>query len=465
MNLPKTAAAGRPLSGTYRWIVLAAMSLICFAQYYIYDSITPLGTTMQHDLGLSSENYGLLFSAYAFANVFLVMVLLAGVMVDKLGLRASGIFYGFCCFLGAFLTALGAWKGLPGLLGPAYEGLHRFIKPEWSPELKIMLLGRTIYGIGAEAILLVNNKVLARWFKGKELAFAYGVNLTIMRLGTFLALNLQARAVGWMSLQGALWLAASIMGVGFLTFFGYLALERASRGRVGAPAEMDAVAAPEDRFVFREAFSFNSAFWYIALLCVTFYSAVFPFMSFAPSLLERRFGYSPATSGSFTSALILGTMIFTPILGWWVDRKGKRASMMIVGALLLIPCHLALGLTRVWPVLPIFCIGVALSLVPAALWAAIPMLVPQRNLGTAFGVVGWVQNFGLWLFPIVAGRLADAGTTKAIVDGKEVLTVDYTRMMLMFAGLATVGLVFAVLVKIADARRRDGVSIEKVMLG
>jgi len=463
MTQSVSKAAGRPLPGHYRWLVLAAMSLICFAQYYIYDSITPLGTTLQQEMGLSSENYGLLFSAYAFANVFLGMVLLAGVLVDKLGMRASGILYGFFCFLGAFLTALGAWKGLPGLLGPGYDWLHGFIKPEWSPELKIMLLGRTIYGIGAEAILLVNNKVLARWFSGKELAFAYGVNLTIMRLGTFLALNLQARAVGWMSLQGALDMAAAIMGVGFLTFFGYLALERASRGRVGAPAPMDTVSVPEDRFVFREAFTFNSAFWYIALLCVTFYSAVFPFMSFAPSLLERKFGYSAAVAGSFTSMLILGTMIFTPILGWWVDRRGRRATLMIAGALLLIPCHLALGLTRLWPVLPIFCIGLALSLVPAALWAAIPMLVPQRNLGTAFGVVGWVQNFGLWLFPIVAGRLADARTTKTVVDGKETLQVDYTLMMLMFAGLAGVGFLFSLLVKAADARRRDGISIEKVM--
>jgi hypothetical protein len=136
---------------------------------------------------------------------------------------------------------------------------------------------------------------------------------------------------------------------------------------------------------------------------------------------------------------------------------------MIAGALLLIPCHLALGLTRIWPVLPIFCIGMALSLVPAALWAAIPMLVPQRNLGTAFGVVGWVQNFGLWLFPIVAGRLADARTTKTVVDGRETLQVDYTLMMLMFAGLAAVGFLFSLLVKAADARRRDGISIEKVM--
>lgn len=459
-------AARRPVPPAFRWVVLGAMSLICFAQYFIYDSITPLGTMLQEQLGFSNENYGLLFSAYSVANVFLLMVLIAGVLTDRLGLKLAGILYGFLCFLGAFLTALGAWGDLPRLLGPLYGWLRDGFLTGWSPELKVMLLGRLVYGVGAEAILLVNNKVLARWFGGKELAFAYGLNLTIMRLGTFLALNLQARAAGWFGLQGALWFAALIMGLGFLTFFGYLALERAARGRPGAPGGAGGAGASEERFVLREAFTFNSAFWYIALLCVTFYSAVFPFMSFAPALLERKFGYDPTTAGSFSSAIILGTMICTPILGWFVDRKGRRATLMIAGALLLVPCHLMLGLTRIWPVVPLFLIGVALSLVPAALWAAIPMLVPQRNLGTAFGVVGWVQGFGLWAFPMIAGKLADARTVKTVVDGRETIqSVDYTLMMLMFAGVAAVGLLFALLVKAADGRRRDGVSIEKPMVG
>lgn len=133
----------------FRWLVLVVMSLICFAQYFIYDSITPLGTMIKQQLHFTGAEYGLLFSAYAAANVFLVMLLLAGVLVDKLGLKISGIIYGFLCFLGAFLTALGAWQGLPDLLGPLYPWLQTAFLPEWSPELKVMLLGRTIYGVGA----------------------------------------------------------------------------------------------------------------------------------------------------------------------------------------------------------------------------------------------------------------------------------------------------------------------------
>ncbi len=454
-------AAAKPLSPVYRWIVLAIMSLICFAQYYIYDSITPLGTLIKEQLGFSGADYGLLFSFYSVANVFFLMLLLAGVLVDKLGLKVSGILYGFLCVLGAALTALGAWKGLPGLLGPGYGWLHTAFFPAASPELKVMLLGRMIYGVGAEAILVVNNKVLARWFKGKELAFAYGLNLTIMRLGTFLALNIQAPVAGWLGLRGSLWFAAAIMGFGFATFFIYLQLERSARGRLGAPGVgAGGGATPEEKFVLREAFSFGAAFWFITLLCVTFYSAVFPFQSYAPDILVQKFGYSVVGAGHVTSALIFGTMIFTPLLGWFVDHRGKRATMMIAGALLLVPCHLLIGYTHVLPIVPIFFVGVALSLVPAALWAAIPMLVPEARLGTAFGVVGYVQNVGLMLFPYLAGKIADAHTT--IVNGQPV--VDYTSTMLMFASLAVVGFVFSVLLKAADARRREGPSLEQVIL-
>jgi MFS family permease len=333
-----------PLKPYFRWLVLAIMSLICFAQYFIYDSITPLGSLIksslsQGGLGFSGSQYGLLFSAYAVANVFLLMLLVAGVLVDKLGLKISGILYGFLCFLGAALTALGAMKGLPQLLGPVYGWLHTAFLPEWSPELKVMLLGRAIYGVGAEAILVVNNKVLARWFKGKELAFAYGLNLTIMRLGTFLALNIQAPIAKHWGLRNALWFAALLMLTGFSTYFIYLWLERKARGRAGAPRAEGRAGQPEEKFRLKEVFTFSPSFWFISLLCVTFYSAVFPFQAYAPDILVQKFGYSVTLAGSIASALIFGTMIFTPIFGWLVDRFGKRATLMLLGSLLLIPCH------------------------------------------------------------------------------------------------------------------------------
>lgn len=449
----------QPIGRAYRWIILALMSLLCLASYYIYDSITPLGTMMRQELGMSGSDYGLLFSAYSFANVFLLMVVLAGVLVDRLGLKISGILYGFICLLGAALTAIGASSSLPHWLGPLYGPLAGFFPADWSPELKIMLLGRALFGVGAEAVLIVNNKVLARWFLGKELAFAYGLNLTIIRLGTFLALNVQAPLAEAWGMIPALWFAAFVMSTGCAGYFVYLWMEGAAKGRPGAPGE-DTETEAEEQFRLRDTFSFSPSFWLITALCVTFYSAVFPFQAYAPDILVQKFGYSAALAGTYTSMLILGTMIFTPIFGWLVDRFGKRATMMIWGSLVLIPCHLLLGLTHFPPVILMFIVGVSLSLVPAALWAAIPMMVRANHLGTAFGVIGFVQNIGLMVFPFVAGKIADAHTTVEIIGGEEITQTDYTSTMIMFATLGIVGFVFAVALKRADARRKQGPSIE-----
>jgi MFS family permease len=456
--------ASPPVKRWYRWVIFGILSFVCFAQYYIYDSITPLGTMIKHQLNFSGSDYGLLFSAYSAANVFLFMLLLAGVLVDKLGLKRSGALYAFLCFLGAAITAFGAMADLPRYLGPVYHWLDKGFLPAWSAQLKIMLLGRMIYGVGAEAVLVVNNKVLARWFLGKELAFAYGLNLTFMRLGTFLALNLQAPIANEWGLQPALWFAAFLMLTGFGSFFFYIFMENNARGRGNTPRDIESPKSAEEEFHIRDAFSFDASFWFITLLCVTFYSAVFPFQAYAPDMMVQKFGYATTKAASITSMLILGTMIFTPIFGWFVDRFGRRATLMVWGSLLLIPCHLLLGLSHFPPVIPIFVVGIALSLVPAALWAAIPMMVEEKRLGTAFGVIAYVQNVGLMLFPYLAGRIADAHTTVEMVAGEQVKHVDYKMTMVMFAALGIVGFVFALALKAVDRRRKTGVSIEKVMI-
>lgn len=444
----------------FRWVVLGLMSLFCFAQYYIYDSVTPLASMIKTQLDFTGAEYGLLFSAYSAANVFLFMLLLSGVLVDKIGIKLSGVIYGFLCVLGAALTALGAMDNLENIIGPVYGFIDNIPPGNWTAELKIMLLGRTIFGIGAEAVLVVNNKVLAKWFLGKELAFAYGVNLTIMRLGTFLALNLQAPIANRFSLISSLWFAAFVMGSGLVMFVFYMLMEKVDENKQPDTPKKEE---EEEEFHLREAFTFDSSFWFITLLCVTFYSAVFPFQAYAPDLLIQKFGYSAVKAGFVASMLIFGTMIFTPIFGWFVDKYGKRGTLMIYGSLLLIPCHLALGLTHIPPIIPIFIVGISLSLVPAALWAAIPMMVKDNKLGTAFGIVGWVQNVGLMLFPWIAGKIADANTVTKIIDGAEKSVVDYTDTMIMFAMLGIVGVIFAIALKRAD-RKNEGMSIEKPML-
>jgi len=460
-----TNASSVPIGRWHRWIILLAISLVSFASYYIWDSISPLATLIKDELGFSGAEYGLLNSAVTAANVFLLMLLVAGIIVDKLGLKLSGILYAGCCFVGALLTAFGASGNLQTLIGPAYDVLGSAFPHGWSPELKVMLLGRALFGVGAEAILIINNKVIARWFLGKELAFAYGVNIIPMRFGTWLAFNAQAPiAVRW-GLVPSLWVASLVMLFGVVCFLAYLWLEKAARGRPGAPAAsaVELKARPSDEvFEWRKAFSFDASFWLITALCVTFYSAVFPFQYYSTDILVQKFGYSLTSASRYTSLLITGTMIFTPIFGWFIDRYGRRATMMIWGSLLLVPCHLLLGLTHFPPGLLIFAVGVSLSLVPAALWAAIPMMVKENHLGTAFGVVGYVQNIGLTFFPYLAGRIADAYTTVEMVGGEEVTHTDYTMTMVMFAALGVLGFFFAIALKRVDARRTEGPSIEAV---
>ncbi|MFH0902432.1 MAG: MFS transporter [Pseudomonadota bacterium] len=463
-----------------RWLVFITISLVCFGQYFVYDSVTPLATRIKEELGMSGAQYGLLSSYYSIPNVFLAMVLFAGILVDKLGLKLSGLVYALLCLVGALLTAVGASSSLPAILGGGYGWLATAFAPDYSPELKIMLLGRAIYGVGAEAVLIVNNKVLARWFRGKELAFAFGLNLTIMRLGTFAALNIQAPIAESLGIQGALWFAVVVMLLGLVSFFVYLAAERVAPRPAVAPSAAAGVAgegsSPAEKFQLRDIFRFEPRFWYTTGICFAFYSAVFPFLWYAPDILVQRFGVSAVIAGTYSSALILGTMIFTPIFGHVVDRYGKRASLMAWGSLSIIPCFIVMALTHFIPIVPIFLIGVALSLVPAALWSSVPLIVAEERLGTAFGVIGYLQNVGLMLFPWIAGKLADASTTEALAPQREISSlcrqlgeqaialceriarllgerlsvIEYRNALLMFSALGVLGFFFALLLERAD---------------
>ena len=199
--------------------------------------------------------------------------------------------------------------------------------------------------------------------------------------------------------------------------------------------------------MYKDIWKFNAAFWIISLLCVTFYSAIFPFTNHAPRFLQMKFGLSAALGGRYTSVIMTASMIFTPILGFLVDKLGHRGKIMIVGSLMLIPAHLLLGLTTLHPAISFVLLGISFSLVPAAMWPAVPILVKEKFLGSAFGLIAWIQMFGLFIFPWLAGKVVDA-------SGGE-----YTNMELMFASLGIVGLVFAVLLLRSDKKLKLGLEL------
>src|SRR6056297_2716236 len=444
-----------------RWAVLILSSAVMFFNYYFYDALSPLKDLMQENLGFSSSDYGTFMSAYSVPNVFLLMAVVGGIILDKLGIRITGTTFIALMAIGSGITAYGASDVyLNG--GFAYEFMSSF----WtniSPSLKMMYLGFFVFGLGAETSIVVLSKVIVKWFKGKEIALALGLNLAIGRLGTALALQLSPTLaeVQW---TNAIWFGVIYLWVGLLIFLLYTLLDLKIDRQIKKTIPHD----PEDEFRWADLkfLVTNRTFIYITLLCVTFYSAVFPFVKYAPDLLMNKYDLGRQISGNISSILMYGTILLTPLFGWIADNKGKSATLMYLGSALLIIAHLMFAKTMIPPYIPIFILGVAFSLVPAAMWPAVTKIVGENKIGTAYGAMFSVQNLGLWAFPILIGSVlekSNPGVAEAKAAGEHAV-YNYTNPLLMLAGLGVLGLIFAFLLKKADKKQGYGLeqpNIEK----
>jgi len=284
------------------------------------------------------------------------------------------------------------------------------------------------------------------------MALAFGINLALARIGTAGVLWVSPMFDYW---QAAVWLGAAITVFGFVAFLFYNIFDhRLDRDRRDVRLAQGANAAPEEEFRLADLFVLlkNRSFLFITALCVLFYSAVFPFLAYAPDMLVNKFGMSDDLSSQIASIIPFGTILFTPLFGLFVDMKGKSASMMIYGSMLLILVHLWLSLTNLPPYVPIFVLGVAFSLVPAAMWPSVAKIVDPKTTGTAYGVMTTIQNFGLMIFPWLIGVVLDRtnpGVTAELVEqGKA--SYDYTLAVLMMVGLGMMGIVFAFLLRRDD---------------
>ncbi|MFH2000260.1 MAG: MFS transporter [Planctomycetota bacterium] len=439
--------------GAFRWLVLLIMSLVIFANYYLYDSFSTLKETLQKELSISSTDYGLIRGFYNVPNTFLFIALLGGIFLDRFGIRRTGFAFALLCALGGVVTAYGVSPTFRSG-GPGYELLGSFLT-DYSPEIKMMILGRLLFGLGAETQIVMLNKVLAKWFNGKELALAFGLNLGVARVGSALGMSVSPRiaesSYGW---NAALWVAALVMLSGFLLLMVYVWIDfRDDRARGRATAD-DGKLAPDEKFRLSDLTDLlkNRSYLLIALLCTAFYSAVFPFQDYLADLLTHKYGYSSIKAGDFTSLIPWGAAVFTILFGAFVDWKGKRATLMIGGAFLLTTCILAFGLTGITPWILVPCLGIAFSLVPAALWPAVALIVEERRLGTAYGLMTWMQNLGWWAMTNLAGIVLDSTnpdvTPEAIKAGTG--RYDYSSTLLLFCGTAALGLVLALALKRAD---------------
>ncbi len=454
MNEIKKAMNEKPL---VRWSVMLLVSFTMAANYYFYDALSPLKSALQEHLKFTSFDFGFLMSAYSIPNVFLLMAVLGGIILDKLGIRLTGFIFVFFMTLGAFLTAYGA-SDFYRNDGPGYHFMSSFLT-QYSPELKMMTFGFFLFGLGAETSIVVISKIIVKWFKGKELALALGLNLSIARLGTALAFNLSPILMSEENWTRPIWFASMLLLIGFLTFLVYMMfdvkIDRQIKERVGLD--------PEEEFKLKDLFALIRvpSFIYITLLCVTFYSAVFPFLKYAPDMMQNKFGVSAETAGTISSILPYGTVIFTPLFGWICDKYGKSASLMVLGSSLLILVHLTFTFTMISPYIPMFILGIAFSLVPAAMWPSVAKIVETNRIGTAYGFMFSVQNIGLWAFPMLIGYVLDVSnphvTPEAIAQGTA--HYDYTNPVLMLVFLGVLGLLFAILLIREDKRSHYGLNL------
>ena len=433
-----------------RWGILLLVGFILSVNYYFYDAFSTLKDLMSKEFGFTNTQYGLFVAFYSIPNTFLLMAVIGGIVLDKLGIRRTGFIFVFFMALGAFITAYGASEIYTDG-GFGYWFMQSFL-PDYTPQLKMMLVGRFFYGLGAETSIVVVSKILVKWFRGKDLALAFGLKVGFGRLGTFAALQLSpVIADGGQYLSTAIWLAAVLVGAGLLAMIVYIMLDT----KLNSQIEKTVPKEVQDKFSMSDIFKIigNKTFIYIALLCVTFYSAVFPFMAFAPDFFFHKFGMSYEKSGQIASLLPLGTLLFTPLFGFLIDKYGKAATAMIFGSLVLTMVHLSFAFTDIYPYVPMVLLGISFSLIPAAMWPSLVKLVDYKQMGTAYGLMYSIQNLGLFATPIAAGAILDA------TNPGNPITLNYTPTIIMFAILGLMGVVFAFLLKREDSKRGFGIDL------
>ncbi|MBD3223845.1 MAG: MFS transporter [Caldithrix sp.] len=402
----------------YRWTVLVFVSLAMFGNYYVYDSISPLADLLARELNFLDRDIGMLNAIYSIPNVF--MVLIGGIIIDRLGPRLASFIFSALCMIGAVLTAV-------------------------QPDLWVMASGRLIFGLGAESLIVAVTTIIARWFKGKELSFAFGLNLTISRLGTFAALNSPTWAKpAYENWQGPLIISVIFAVVSVISVVFYMMLDVRAEKRFTMQSFDD-----QDKIDLKQIFNFNRSFWLITLLCITFYSAIFPFQTFAVKFFIQHHGVTREFGGFLTSLLIFFSMVFTPMFGLLADKIGKRSLLMMIGSMMLIPVYLMMVYTDIHLLVPMAIMGISFSLIPAVMWPSVALVVEEKRLGTAYGLMTMIQNVGLAGFNLLIGWAND-------------FSQGYTLGMWIFSILGFAGLLFAYLLKRVEQGPK-GHGLEKSM--
>lgn len=444
-----------------RWSALIIVSITMLFAYFLADVMAPLKGLLEGQIGWSSDEFGTFNSAYGWFNVFFFMLIIGGIILDKIGVRLTGLMASIVMVIGA---ALKYWAvSTHSLDGQTILGINS--------QVMIASIGFAVFAVGIEVSGITISKIIFKWFKGKELALSMGLQMGMARIGTALALSASvpiARATGIIDVSRPVLVGLIGLCIGLIVFIVYMVMDKKLDESEGITSET--IVAPEDQFKIKDILNIvtNRGWWYIAILCVLFYSAVFPFLKFGADLMVNKFGVDESLAGTIPALLPFGNILLTPLFGTIYDRKGKGATIMIIGSILLIVVHslFAIPFLNNWviAVVLVLILGVGFSLVPSAMWPSVTKIIPERQLGTAYALIFWVQNWGLMGVPKLIGWVLDKYciTGQTVRDGLTVNTYDYTLPMIIFTGFGVLALVFAFLLKAEDKKKGYGLELPNI---
>ena len=437
-------------SKSARWTALLIVSFTMMFGYFFTDVMSPLEpllTAAKEDgglgLGWSSDEYGFFSGAYGYFNVFLLLLFFGGIILDKFGIRFTGIMSTILMFGGALIKWYAVGHDFTGTIAVPFFGTYQ-------TQVVLAALGFSIYGVGCESAGITVSKVIVKWFTGHELALAMGVQVALARLGTAGALGFALPFAKWMGgVSASVGLGAALLCAGVIVFLVYCVMDKTEDASAAAVQ-----GEPEEGFKFSDlkVLLTTTGFWYVAVLCLMFYAGVFPFLKFATKLMIFKYGVAEDVAGLIPAMLPFGTIFLTPLFGSIYDKYGKGATLMLIGSVLLTCVHIIFALpfgTWILAVAVMVVLGIAFGLVPSAMWPSVPKIIPMKLLGTAYALIFYIQNIGLALVPVWIGKVNQANTGANGV-------IDYTETMTIFALFGVVAIIISLLLMWEDKRKGYG---------
>lgn len=524
-------------SAALRWTALLLLALAMFCAYIFMDILSPIKDLMQDERGWDSDAFGTMQGAETFLNVFVFFLIFAGIILDKMGVRFTALLSGGVMLAGALIkwyaisesfigSGLETWftnnlNHIPVFeqlgVSPFYEGMPA--------SAKLAALGFMLFGCGAEMGGITVSRGIVKWFKGREMALAMGSEMALARLGVATCMIFSpffAKLGGTIDVSRSVAFGVVLLCIALIMLVVYFFMDKKLDAQTGEAEEKDDPFKISD---LRQILT-SMGFWLVSLLCVLYYSAIFPFQKYAVNMLQCNLTFTEVEQGSFWASdsvtyiqyaimLVVAATAFafnfikdsvqkycvlalsvialitycymgymrqsaesifavfpllavgiTPVLGKYVDHKGKAASMLVLGSLLLIACHLTFAFilplfkgSQVGGVivayLTILILGASFSLVPASLWPSVPKLVDSKVIGSAYALIFWIQNIGLWLFPLLIGKVLTA-TNEGVTDATQ---LNYTAPLVMLACLGVAALFIGLILKIVD--KKNGYGLEE----